>query len=187
MCGIAGVIAAEAEVVREAVPKMVAALAHRGPDDRGMVVRPLGNRFIGLGHTRLAILDLSPAGHQPMAHPQTGNLLVFNGEIYNFARLRPSLEAEGSKVCSTGDTEVLLHALERWGPACLPRLQGMYAFAWLTADRLLLARDPLGIKPLYVATVPGAFLFASEVRALLASGLVPRRLGRRGMAGLLAY
>jgi asparagine synthase (glutamine-hydrolysing) len=122
-----------------------------------------------------------------MVHPETGSVLVFNGEVYNFVQLRRSLEAKGAKVRSSGDTEVLLHALEHWGPDCLPRLQGMYAFAWLTADRLLLARDPLGIKPLYVAAVPGAFLFASEVRALLASGLVPRRMDRRGMAGLLAY
>ena len=166
---------------------MVAALHHRGPDDQGIVVRRLGAHFVGLGHTRLAILDLTAAGHQPMAHPETGNLLVYNGEIYNFVSLRQSLATEGEQVRSTGDTEVLLRCLERWGPACLARLQGMYAFAWLSADRLLLARDPLGIKPLYVAAVHGAFLFASEVRALLASGLVPRRLDRRGMAGLLAY
>jgi asparagine synthase (glutamine-hydrolysing) len=166
---------------------MLDALAHRGPDDRGLVFRRLGDGFASLGFTRLAILDLSPAGHQPMVHPETGSVLVFNGEVYNFVQLRRSLEAKGAKVRSSGDTEVLLHALEHWGPDCLPRLQGMYAFAWLTADRLLLARDRLGIKPLYVAAVPGAFLFASEVRALLASGLVPRRMDRRGMAGLLAY
>ena len=187
MCGIAGVISSDEEVVQQALPKMVAALHHRGPDGRGVVVRRLGANFVGLGHTRLAILDLSPAGRQPMAHPETGSLLVYNGEIYNFASLRQSLKAEGEQVRSTGDTEVLLRSLERWGPACLPRLQGMYAFAWLTAERLLLARDPLGIKPLYVAAASGAFLFASEVRAMLASGLVPRRLDRRGMAGLLAY
>ncbi len=186
MCGIAGVIAPE-PLVQQALPKMVAALDHRGPDDRGLVVRPFGKGCIGLGFTRLAILDLSPAGHQPMAHPDTGSLLIFNGEIYNFVSLRRSLEAQGERLHSSGDTEVLLRCLERWGPACLPRLRGMYAFAWLTGEQLLLTRDPLGIKPLYVATVPGAFLFASEVRALLASGLVPRRLDHRGLACVLAY
>jgi asparagine synthase (glutamine-hydrolysing) len=188
MCGIAGIIGSDEEVVREALPRMTAALVHRGPDDGGAVYVRRGGRFLGLGHARLAILDLSPAGHQPMAHPQTGSLLVYNGEIYNFHPLRRDLEANGEALRSSGDTEVLLRCLQRWGPACLPRLQGMYAFAWLAADgRLLLARDPLGIKPLYVARTPAGFLFASEVRALLASGLVPRRLDRRGMAGLLAY
>ena len=120
MCGIAGVIAPQEEVVQRALPKMVAALHHRGPDDQGIVVRPLGAHFVGLGHTRLAILDLTAAGHQPMAHPETGNLLVYNGEIYNFVSLRQSLASEGEQVRSTGDTEVLLRCLELWGPACLP-------------------------------------------------------------------
>jgi asparagine synthase (glutamine-hydrolysing) len=189
MCGIAGLIADRPDLVEQALPSMVHAMVHRGPDDEGIAYRRLGHSFVGLGFRRLSILDLSAAGHQPMIHPRTGSCLIFNGEIYNFRQLRRELEAEGARLTSQGDSEVLLHALEHWGPACLDRLQGMYAFAWLDGkgERLLLARDPLGIKPLYVARLPHAFLFASEVRALLASGLVPRKLDQRGLAGLLAY
>src|SRR5262245_27614177 len=187
MCGIAGLLAEDAGLVRDTLPKMVAALAHRGPDDRGELYRPFGEQHLGLGHRRLSVLDLTAAAHQPMVHPGTGSCLVYNGELYNFARLRGELG--GDRFCGTGDTEVLLHALERWGPACLPRLEGMFAFAWLDArgGRLVLARDPLGIKPLYAYQRPWLLLFASEVGALLASGLVPHRLDRAAAAGLLAY
>jgi asparagine synthase (glutamine-hydrolysing) len=189
MCGIAGILAPDESLVRDALPRMVRALEHRGPDDSGSVVRPLGGSVLGLGHRRLAILDLSPAGHQPMLHPTTGDCLTFNGEIYNFLSLRRRLEADGVAFAGHSDTEVLLHCLARRGADCLADLQGMYAFAWLDAraGRVLLARDPLGIKPLYVARLPRATLFASEVRALLASGLLPRRVDRRGLAGLIAY
>jgi asparagine synthase (glutamine-hydrolysing) len=168
---------------------MVAAIRHRGPDDEGVEFRPFGNRFLGLGFRRLSILDLSAAGHQPMVHPQSGSCLIFNGEIYNFARLREQLQAEGQAFVGHGDTEVLLHALERWGPGCLSQLQGMFALAWLDArsQRLILARDSVGIKPLFVFEAPGATLFASEVQAILASGVVPRRIDRRGLVGLLAF
>jgi asparagine synthase (glutamine-hydrolysing) len=189
MCGIAGILDHDRLRAQSALTRMTAAQAHRGPDDSGEQVLPLGRGSLGLGQRRLSILDLSPAGHQPMRHPQTGDWMVFNGEVYNFAVLRRELETAGETFVGSGDTEVLLHALARWGPACLRRLQGMYAFAFFDAAnrRLILARDPAGIKPLYLARAGDAWLFASEVRALLASGLVPPRLDPRGVAGLLAY
>jgi asparagine synthase (glutamine-hydrolysing) len=189
MCGIAGVIGETREAVAAALRAMVDAQSHRGPDDAGEEIVPFGNRYLGLGHRRLSIIDLSPCGHQPMAHPQTGDQIIFNGEIYNFERLRAELDGAGHDFKGHSDTEVLLNALTRWGPNCLPRLQGMYAFAFFDkrAQRLLLARDPLGIKPLYVADVGDAFLFASEVRALLRSGLVRRRVDLQAVSGYLAY
>src|SRR5881227_3011572 len=135
MCGIAGLIAPADKdaLARTALAAMVAAEAHRGPDDSGYEFLPFGpgaSRLVGLGHRRLSIIDLSCAGHQPMVNPQTGDRIVFNGEIYNFNVIRKDLEAEGAKFIGHSDTEVLLHALSRWGPACLARLQGMYAFAF---------------------------------------------------------
>ncbi|MFL5240831.1 MAG: asparagine synthase (glutamine-hydrolyzing) [Gemmataceae bacterium] len=189
MCGIAGIIAEREELVHEALPKMVTALTHRGPDDEGTVYRPFRQGFVGLGFRRLSIIDLTLAGHQPMSYPDSGSCLVFNGEIYNFPCLRKELEQLGQRFVGHSDSEVLLQALERWGPSCLARLQGMYAFAWLDgkSQRLILARDPMGMKPLYVYRRAGLLVFASEIRALLASGLVPRKLDRQGLAGLLAY
>ena len=170
---------------------MMRFMVHRGPDDEGYVEAPLGRdgTVVGLGFRRLAILDLSPAGHQPMANPATGDWIVFNGEIFNFRRLRAELEADGVAFAGTSDTEVLLHALSRWGEKALTKLQGMFALAFhhAASRRLLLARDPLGIKPLYVAALPDRFLFASEIRALAASGAVPLDLDVGGIAGMLAY
>ncbi|HLL90182.1 MAG TPA: asparagine synthase (glutamine-hydrolyzing) [Tepidisphaeraceae bacterium] len=191
MCGIAGLFdrnASPAAQIESAVAAMTAALRHRGPDDEGFSTARVGGHLLALGQRRLAIQDLSAAGHQPMAHP-AGSQLVFNGEIYNVRTLRTELESLGHRFVGQSDTEVLLHGLERWGTDYLRRLCGMYTLAFHDArhDRLLLARDPLGIKPLYVADVGGRLLFASEVRALLASGLVSREPDPRGVAGLLAY
>jgi asparagine synthase (glutamine-hydrolysing) len=191
MCGIAGIISEKEAVVRRALSAMVAAQSHRGPDDAGEEVLPFGNRWIGLGHRRLSIIDLSAAGHQPMRHPGTGDRIVFNGEIYNFQRLRKDLDAAGGNEQFAGhsDTEVLLHGLSRWGTDYLTQLQGMYAFGFLNVGQnvLTLARDPLGIKPLYVAEHEGTVLFASEVRGILASGLIPREIDMQAVAGYLAY
>lgn len=191
MCGLAGLIHPNRDAARAAAAAMTAAVRHRGPDADGLDVFPFGSQFAALGHRRLSILDLSPLGRQPMTDPATGNVIVFNGEIYNFRSLQRELGAEGVEFRSTGDTEALLIALTRWGvPATLRRLEGMFAFAFLDRldNRLTLARDPLGIKPLYVAeTTGGGLAFASEVRAVLASGLVPDAIDRRGLAGFLAY
>lgn len=189
MCGIAGIVATRREAVEAALPAMTDAVRHRGPDDSGQAIVELGANVLGLGHRRLSIIDLSPAGHQPMRNPQTGDLIVFNGEIYNYPALREELLRDGVQFAGHSDTEVLLYGLRRWGASYINRLEGMYALAWYdrTNESLLLARDPVGIKPLYVARRGEVLLFASEVRAIVASGLVPRRLERRAVAGLLAY
>ena len=194
MCGICGVISVEAIPVEDSVRRMMRAMIHRGPDDEGYEERPLGRHLdtrstVGLGFRRLSILDLSPAGHQPMVNPATGDCLIFNGEIYNFVELRTRLRAEGVEVTSSGDTEVLLKALSRWGERALEELDGMFALAFYEARnrRVLLARDHLGIKPLYVAQSRGKVVFASEIRAILASGLVSNELDPAGMASFLAY
>jgi asparagine synthase (glutamine-hydrolysing) len=167
-------------------------LAHRGPDDAGTVIVREGDsaRFeVGLGNRRLAILDLSPLGHQPMGDAETGNWIVYNGEIYNFREIRGELEREGVRFASHSDTEVLLKAYGRWGEAALPKLRGMFAFAIWDAQRhrLFLARDPMGIKPIYYGSFGEVFLFASELRILLETGLVPRRMDRAGLFNYLNF
>ncbi|CAL78548.1 putative asparagine synthetase [Bradyrhizobium sp. ORS 278] len=181
MCGIAGIIGRLDDDNRAALQRMNGAMLHRGPDAGGTWASEPDERGWGalLGHRRLAILDLSPAGVQPMTDPVTGHVIVFNGEIYNFADLRERLVAGGQRFTSTGDTAVMLRALGLHGPEAVAWLRGMFAFAcWDPGQRqLLLARDPLGIKPLYVARAVNhdagwSVAFASELRALLASGLL---------------
>lgn len=186
MCGIAGIIGRLGEPNRAAVRRMSDAMAHRGPDAEGFwdaSPDPSG-RGVMLGHRRLSILDLSPAGNQPMVDPVTGHVIVSNGEIYNFVELRERLTRSGQEFRSTGDTAVLLRALAVYGREAVGLLRGMFAFAcWDPGRRtLLLARDPLGMKPLYLARNPDSrgdwsLVFASEVRAILASGL----LGKAGL------
>src|SRR5215469_2427981 len=180
MCGIVGILARNGVVDADLLERATRSLAHRGPDDHGTVIlRDNGPEpvEIGLGNRRLAILDLSPLGHQPMHDPATGNWIVHNGEVYNFRDVRAELEAEGVSFASQSDTEVILKAYSRWGEACLARFRGMYAFAVWDAKRhrLFVARDPVGIKPLYYFRSDRHFLFASEIRTLLGSGLIPRR------------
>src|SRR5579859_1111670 len=192
MCGIAGIIGRVDDRNRAALKRMSDAMLHRGPDASGIWVSPPDSRGWGvlLAHRRLAILDLSPAGIQPMIDPVTGHVLTYNGEIFNFADLRRRLMAEGQELQSTGDTAVMLRALGLYGPGAVSLLRGMFAFAcWDQEKRqLLLARDPLGIKPLYYARSSDpesgwSIAFASEVRALLASGLLGTpRLDPRAVA-----
>ncbi|HSB19559.1 MAG TPA: asparagine synthase (glutamine-hydrolyzing) [Anaeromyxobacteraceae bacterium] len=181
MCGIAGIIGRVDEPNRAALQRMSDAMVHRGPDAHGTWASPADERGWGalLAFRRLAILDLSPAGEQPMIDPVTGQVIVYNGEIYNYLELRARLAAEGQSFASTGDTAVMLRALGLHGTDAVGWLRGMFAFALWDGSRrrLLLARDPLGIKPLYLARSrdPAAgwsLAFASEVRALLASGLL---------------
>jgi len=181
MCGIAGIIGRLDNLNLAALERMSGAMVHRGPDASGTWVSAPDSRGWGalLAHRRLSILDLSPAGAQPMVDPVTGHVIVFNGEIYNFRDLRRRLVAEGQELRSTGDTAVMLRALGLHGPEAVGWLRGMFAFAcWDPKERrLLLARDPLGIKPLYLArsSDPDAgwsLAFASELRALLTSGLL---------------
>jgi len=189
MCGIAGIVNASGDAARGALRRMNDAMVHRGPDDCGEFACAFGESELLLGHRRLSIIDTSSCGHQPMIHPGSGDALVFNGEIYNFAVLREELEAMGERFVGHSDTEVLLHALTCWGPDCIRRLNGIFAFAFFNKNRgeLILARDPAGVKPLYVAEAAGRLLFASEVRALIASGLVPRSVDRRGLATFFAF
>jgi asparagine synthase (glutamine-hydrolysing) len=193
MCGICGVLSDNPAEIEPAVRRMMDAMVHRGPDDAGyeqLRVDADGKPFSGgFGFRRLSILDLTPAGHQPMLNPTTGDCLVFNGEIYNFRQLRAQLMVEGVRLRSSGDTEVLLQSLSVWGEKAFSRLDGMFALAFYQAStrRILLARDPLGIKPLYVSQSPRRLLFASEVRPLLASGLVSKDLDPAGVASFLMY
>jgi asparagine synthase (glutamine-hydrolysing) len=193
MCGICGIIAVDSQGIEVPTRRMMAAMHHRGPDDEGFESVPLGTGSgpagIGLGFRRLSILDLSPLGHQPMLNPFTGDWLLFNGEIYNYRNLRSRLMVEGVRFRSSGDTEVLLHALSHWGESALEEVEGMFALAFYQASsgRVLLARDPVGIKPLYVSADQSRLLFASEVRALLASGLVSGEFDPAGVASYLMY
>lgn len=182
MCGIAGVIGPDLPGLRGSLEAAHGALRHRGPDAEGRWEQTHAGRAVMLAHRRLAIIDLSPDANQPMLDPQTGNVIVFNGEIYNFAELREQLRGEGQRFATRSDTEVLLKAYAAWGARCVDRLRGMFAFAvWDAADRsLFLARDRMGIKPLYYTEVDRdgerTFVFASEVRAMLASGQSDRRI-----------
>ncbi len=191
MCGIVGFVARKGQVSPAVLEQATRSLAHRGPDDSGTLLleETQSGTEIGLGHRRLAILDLSPLGHQPMQDSVTGNWIVYNGEIYNFQELRNELEGGGAKFKSHSDTEVILAAYRAWGEACLTRLGGMFAFALWDASRkrLLVARDPMGIKPLYYYQSEQTFIFASEVRTLLGTGLVPRKTDPTGVLSYLAF
>jgi asparagine synthase (glutamine-hydrolysing) len=175
MCGIVGVVnLSGAPVSANLLKRMTDRIAHRGPDGEGHYT----DGPVGLGHRRLAIIDLSPAGHQPMAN-ETGDVVItYNGEVYNFQKLRVELEALGHHFHSQTDTEVAVHGYEEWGPACLERLNGMFAFGiWdRRRHRVWLARDRYGIKPLYWTCQDGFFVFASEIKAILDHPRVRRRL-----------
>lgn len=185
MCGISGIVklAINDEALYAPIERMNQALAHRGPDDEGIWVEGP----IALGHRRLSIIDLSSAGHQPMLSPDGNLVLVFNGEIYNFRALKAELSDYPFQ--SGSDTEVILAAYTRWGIDCLKKFNGMFALAlWDRAKQsLLLARDHLGIKPLYLFEHAQKILFASEIRALLASGMVPRKINPSGLSDYLRY
>src|SRR5216684_3996127 len=191
MCGIFGILSREGDVSRDVLARAQKCLAHRGPDDSGAVVidGSVVPSQLGFAHTRLSIIDLSPLGHQPMQDPVTGSWIVFNGEIYNFRELRTELEAAGVEFRSHSDTEVILAAYRVWGESCLLRLGGMFAFALWDAPRkrLVLARDPMGIKPLYYHQSEQTFIFASEVRTLLQTGLVPQKVDPTGVLSYLAF
>jgi asparagine synthase (glutamine-hydrolysing) len=191
MCGICGVIGIESKDASEAATRrMMSAMIHRGPDEDGILLAPP----VAAGMRRLSIIDL-PGGSQPVWNETETLAVVFNGEVYNFAALRKELEELGHRFRTHSDTEVIVHAYEAWGDRCVERLLGMFAFAIVEmpagrtgrAARVFLARDRLGIKPLYYARVDGSLLFASEVRALLASGRVPARLSAQALPAYLLF
>ncbi len=187
MCGIAGAVGAIDGRVTEAVGRAHDALQHRGPDAEGRWSDVREGRGAALAHRRLAIIDLSPDGAQPMRDEVSGNVIVFNGEVYNFVELREQLEAHGHRFDTRTDTEVVLKAYAQWGERCVERFNGMFALAvWDAARRdVFVARDRMGIKPLYWAQADGVLWFASEVRALLATGVIGRKLDRAGLASYL--
>jgi asparagine synthase (glutamine-hydrolysing) len=184
MCGIAGFAGSFAPAVLE---RMASVQQHRGPDDGGTLV--LAEQGIGLAHRRLSIIDLSPTGHQPMWDASGRVAVVFNGEIYNFRELRAGLEKAGHNFRGTSDTEVLLNLYLHEGEGMLPRLNGIFAFAlWDAKDgSLLIARDGLGVKPLYYAETGKGLLFASELKALLVEPTVNRELDPVAIQNHLVY
>ena len=189
MCGIAGFFGVESERAGSSVRRMMDAQVHRGPDGEGLEVFDVPGGALALGHRRLSILDLSEAGRQPMMHPGTGDWITYNGEIYNFPELRRQFEAEGVVLKSHCDTEIILLAYAKWGTECFSKLHGMFAIAIFDRQRkrLVLARDSMGIKPLYYCRSAAGFAFASELLALRAGGVTKGAIDRRALAGLLAY
>lgn len=185
MCGIAGIINQEgwSHRLQQSLESMHTALQHRGPDDEGLWLSRGGEA--GLAHRRLAIIDLSAAGHQPMITPDDRYTIVFNGEIYNYRELRKTLEKEGVTFRTQTDTEVILRLYEQKGADCVKQLRGMFAFAiWDDLEKVcVLARDPLGIKPLYYHHQEESLVFASELRALCASQLFPRTINPQAVQG----
>src|SRR5262249_52635887 len=185
MCGIAGIVSLDPrELVDQArVKRMRDVLRHRGPDGEGLWTEGP----VGLGHRRLSIVDVA-GGHQPMTNEDETVWITYNGEIYNHRALRPGLEARGHRYRTRSDTETILHLYEEEGDGCVERLQGMFAFAlWdRSRHRLLLARDRLGIKPLYYAITERELLFASEIKALLAAGGIRPTLNQAVLPEFLA-
>jgi len=187
MCGIAGVVhfGGEREPPSPALLKrMVGALKHRGPDAFGM----FRDRYAGLGHARLSLIDLA-TGQQPLCNETEDLWITYNGEIFNYLELRASLESRGHRFRTHSDTEVIVHAYEEWGEACFSRFNGQWALAlWDTRQRrLVLSRDRMGIRPLYVHAVAGRLCFASEVKALFADPAVPRELDLCGLGQTFSY
>src|SRR2546426_10584489 len=173
MCGLVVMLGLAGRPADAAVlSRMARSIAHRGPDDSALSL----NQQVGFGFRRLAILDLSPTVHQPMRSDDGQLVIDFNGEIYNYLELRDELRAAGYCFRSTSDTEVLLAAYRRWGVECLAKLNGMWAFVIHDRRRGVLfgARDRFGVKPLFVHRSKDCWLFASEVKAILASGLYVR-------------
>src|SRR5271155_4273800 len=191
MCGICGIIGFDNPQDAERIARsMNAAMTHRGPDAEGFLAAPA----VVAGSRRLSIIDL-PGGSQPVWNETETLAIVYNGEIYNFRELRAELEALGHRFRTRSDTEVVVHAYESWGDRCVERMNGMFAFALVEmpqgrtgrAARVFLARDRMGIKPLYYALVDGKLLFASEVRTLLASGCVPARVSSAAVPAYLLF
>ncbi|MDP3686477.1 MAG: asparagine synthase (glutamine-hydrolyzing), partial [Sulfurimicrobium sp.] len=187
MCGIVGIfnLKDKREIDQQVLARMNQTQFHRGPDEGGLHAEP----GIGLGHRRLSIIDLS-SGHQPLFNEDGSVVVVFNGEIYNYVDLMPELQRLGHTFRTHCDTEVIVHAWEEWGEACVERFRGMFAFAlWdRNKETLFLARDRLGIKPLYYGTLPdGTFLFGSELKSLLVYPDFPRVIDDCAVEEYFAY
>ncbi|MFC1925718.1 asparagine synthase (glutamine-hydrolyzing) [Chloroflexota bacterium] len=184
MCGICGIAAPDGATYRQTISNMITVMEHRGPDAQGI----WEDQGICLGHCRLAIVGLGETGNQPMSNEDASIWIVFNGEIYNFVELRKDLIRLGHKFKSMTDTEVVIHLYEQYGKDCLSHLRGMFAFAiWDKNERtLFVARDRLGIKPLYYTFDGSRFAFSSEVRPFIKAGLVPREVNAKGAIGFFS-
>ncbi len=195
MCGICGKITLNIDVDENLIRKMCKVLNHRGPDDEGVYVfrnkrqAVNGKVSVGFGHRRLSIIDVSPAGHQPMSNEDNMIWLVMNGEIYNFPELRKILEKQGHIFKSNSDTEVILHLYEEKGIDCLEALRGPFAFAiWdEKKQRLFVARDRIGKKPLYYMYRNHTLIFASEIKAILQDADVSVDVNRQAITDYLSY
>src|ERR1700749_3393122 len=190
MCGISGFAATgDTTVTRELLEAMNERLRHRGPDDGGVWLGVAGDVRVGLASRRLSIIDLSARGHMPMSSPDGRFHITYNGEVYNFREVRRELEHLGHAFRSDTDTEVVLSAYAQWGPDCLHRFNGMFAFAvWDAREReLFVARARLGKKPLHFASWDGRFVFASEMKALFEDATLPREIDLDALDLYLAF
>ena len=181
MCGICGMTWHDEALVE----KMAAQLAHRGPDQQGVYCAD----GISLAHRRLSIIDLSEKGRQPMSNEDGTLWLVFNGEIYDYKELRAELEASGISFCTHSDTEVLVNTIQQYGEKALDKLRGMFGFAvWNEKEQtLMLARDFFGIKPVYYAEIDGHFVFASEIKSILAFPGYERKVNQKALEQYLSF
>jgi asparagine synthase (glutamine-hydrolysing) len=194
VCGICGVaFTSHSKDAELRVRAMAGAMRHRGPDEEGFLIGDPRAPGLALGMRRLSIIDLA-GGQQPVWNESRDVAVIYNGELYNYRELRERLTLLGHRFATQSDTEILVHAWEEWGEECLTELRGMFALALLdlrgrfaTAPLLFLARDPLGIKPLYYTQTPEGFAFASEVRALLASGVVPKQISQDALTSYLLF
>ena len=190
MCGIAGIFnySQSPNLISDSILKrMTSVIAHRGPDDEGIYISP--DRMLGFGFRRLAIIDLSPAGHQPMSTPDGSLWIVFNGEIYNHLELRKTLEAKGYRYRSKTDTETILYAYQEYGLDCIEKFYGMFAIAiWDSRKKeLVLIRDRIGVKPLYYTFSNGALLFGSEIKSILEHPSLSRTLNTQALYDYLTF
>ncbi len=193
MCGICGIIRTDRPVLADEIEAMKSVLVHRGPDDEGTFLSSgkLSGKtiYIGLGHRRLSIIDLSANAKQPMSNEDGRIWLTYNGEIYNFAELKNELTCQGHKFRTKSDTEVIIHAYEQWGTNCLDKFNGMFAFGLWDAGKkeMFLARDRIGIKPLYYYHDGNSFIFASELKALLQVKEIPKNLDYQSISDYLSW
>ena len=190
MCGIVGVLnysKTNAIITDDMITLMRDTMVHRGPDDAGIYIGP--DKKVGLGHRRLSIIDLSPAGHQPMCNEDKAIWITYNGEIYNHLDLRAQLERKGHRYRSRTDTETIIHAYEEWGIECISKLDGMFAFAlWDSKKEILyLVRDRIGVKPVFYTQIYGQFIFASEIKAILQYPSIPKELNRKAFYHYLTF
>ncbi len=184
MCGIVGITGNDFSKIN--LSNVIDTLSHRGPDDKGF---ELIDDLVFLGHTRLSVIDLSPLGHQPMSNESKTVWITYNGEIYNFQEIRAELEKKGYRFKSKSDTEVILHLYEEKGESCVNDLNGMFAFAIYDKQKqkMLLARDRLGIKPLYYALQNSKFIFASEIKAILATNLIKKEINYQAIDNYFSF